>query len=94
MSIVSELKKMIYNFTHPINDNNSENIEISNDQFFKLAVESGMTADNIQELQRTRNGIEFKTAKKKAINDKKTGETSKTKIKEREKDRDDKEIER
>jgi len=65
MSIISSIKELIYNFSNQITDNNASEIDITDDNFMRIAMADGMSQEDIMELQRSRNGISMPKAKKK-----------------------------
>lgn len=73
--MIAEIKELIHNFINPVIDNNARDVEISDDNFMSLAMASGMSLEDINLLQKTRNGIELTTKKVKKVQ-----ETKKDKI--------------
>lgn len=71
MSFFSELKEIIYNFTHEVKDNNSLDLDISDDNFVAIANASGMSQKAIAELLGTRNGINKPSVTKSKLFDEK-----------------------
>ncbi len=64
MKILAGLKELIYNFTHPIKDNNVIETEISDDNFLAIAMASGMSSEAIKVMQKNRNGININSISK------------------------------
>lgn len=66
----SGIKELINNFINPVIDNNVIDIEISDDNFTSIAMASGMSAEDISLLQKTRNGIQLITKRAKKVEEK------------------------
>lgn len=66
----SGIKELINNFINPVIDNNVIDIEISDDNFTSIAMASGMSLEDINLLQKTRNGMQIITKKAKKVEEK------------------------
>lgn len=73
--MIAEIKELIHNFINPVIDNNARDVEISDDNFMSLAMASGMSLEDINLLQKTRNGIELTTKKVKKVQETKKYKT-------------------
>lgn len=73
--MIAEIKELIHNFINPVIDNNARDVEISDDNFMSLAMASGMSLEDINLLQKTRNGIELTTKKVKKVQETKKDKT-------------------
>lgn len=94
MSFLAGLKEVIYNFSHQIKDNNSLDLDISDDNFVAIANANGMSQKAIAELLGTRNGIN-PVSKAKVFDGEAKVENKKIEKKQSiSKDKDDRDIER
>lgn len=63
----SGIKELLNNFINPVIDNNVRDNDIPDDNFMRIAMADGMSLEDINLLQRTRNGIEIIDKKSKRI---------------------------
>lgn len=88
--MIAEIKELIHNFINPIIDNNARDIEIPDDNFMNLAMASGMSIEDINLLQKTRNGTELTTKKIKRLEEVKNDKTQIQVLKENREKKNDK----
>ena len=94
MSFFAGLREVIYNFTHQIKDNNSLDLDISDDNFVAIANANDMSQKAIAELLGTRNGIKPISKSKIFEGDAKVENKKIEKKQSISKDKDDRDIER